>query len=51
MYSTFTFGVLLWLLYGVHKADKAIIIANAVTLPLAFSILAFKIYNTLTRRE
>ncbi len=50
MYSAFTLGVLLWLVYGWSVSDKAIIFANAVTLLLASFILAFKIYNTLLRK-
>jgi MtN3 and saliva related transmembrane protein len=45
MYSTFTLGVLCWLIYGIHLGDMAIIIANSITLLLAASILSFKIYN------
>ena len=51
MYSAFTLGVLLWLIYGLCVADRAIIFANAITLLLAAFILAFKIYNTLTRKD
>ena len=47
MYSLFTAGVLFWLIYGLSISDKAIILANSITFALAFSILAFKIYNTL----
>ncbi len=46
MYSLFTCGVLLWLVYGLYLANPAIIAANAVTLLLAALILSFKIYNT-----
>ena len=42
MYSIFTLGVFLWLLYGMMKQDAVIIIANIITLLLALSIL-FKI--------
>jgi len=45
MYSTFTLGVLCWLIYGIHLGDMAIIIANSITLLLAATILSFKIYN------
>lgn len=47
MYSAFTLGVLLWLIYGFYVADKAIIFANAITFVLAGLILIVKIYNTL----
>ena len=51
MYSLFTLGVLCWLIYGVYISNKAIIFANAVTLVLAASILSFKIYNVLFKRD
>jgi len=47
MYSLFTLGVLFWLIYGVYISDEAIIVANAITLVLAASILSFKVYNVL----
>jgi MtN3 and saliva related transmembrane protein len=46
MYSLFTAGVLLWLIYGIFLENPAIIIANAITLVLASVILSIKIYNT-----
>jgi MtN3 and saliva related transmembrane protein len=51
MYSLFTLGVLFWLIYGVYLANKAIIIANAITFLLAASILSCKIYNMVSRKE
>lgn len=51
MYSTFTLGVLCWLIYGIHLGDKAIIIANAITLLLAASILSFKIYDVVRGKK
>lgn len=45
MYIIFTLGVGLWLLYGIAKSDKAIIVANVVTLALAFLILWIKLVN------
>jgi MtN3 and saliva related transmembrane protein len=45
MYVIFTFGVGLWLAYGIAKADKAIIVANVVTFGLAFLILWIKLAN------
>ncbi len=45
MYSLFTCGVLLWLIYGIYLLNPAIIIANAITFMLACIILYFKIYN------
>jgi len=51
MYSLFTLGVLLWLIYGIQKSDNAIIFANSITLVLSASILGFKIYNVITKKE
>lgn len=47
MYSVFTVGVALWLAYGVLLAAWPIVIANAITLVLAASILVMKLrYRT-----
>ena len=43
-YSALTLGVALWLVYGLSVRDWALVIANAITLPLAGSILATKLY-------
>jgi MtN3 and saliva related transmembrane protein len=43
MYSVFTCGVALWLLYGLALGAWPIVAANAVTLTLAASILAMKL--------
>ena len=43
MYSVFTVGVALWLLYGLALGAWPIVAANAVTLSLAASILAMKL--------
>jgi MtN3 and saliva related transmembrane protein len=43
MYSLFTLGVALWLLYGVLVAAWPIVAANAVTLALASVILTMKV--------
>jgi len=43
MYSIFCTGVLLWLVYGIMISDLPIILANAITLMLAVSILFFKL--------
>lgn len=44
MYSVFTIGVALWLAYGWRLGDWPIIIANAVTLLLAGTILLTKLW-------
>jgi MtN3 and saliva related transmembrane protein len=43
MYSAFTAGVALWLGYGLMLRDWPIVLANAVTLVLAATILVTKI--------
>ncbi len=43
MYSVFTIGVALWLLYGLLLAAWPIVLANAITLALAGGILLMKI--------
>lgn len=51
MYGIFTFGVLLWLIYGIYLHNPAIAISNAITLLLSASILYVKIVNTWRKRE
>lgn len=43
MYSAFTFGIALWLVYGALLQAWPIVIANAVTLALAAGILTMKL--------
>ena len=43
MYSAFTAGVALWLVYGFLLGAWPIIIANVITLSLALSILLMKL--------
>jgi len=43
MYSIFTLGVLLWLIYGIFVKDIPLIIANIITLVFATTILIMKI--------
>ncbi|HRN93774.1 MAG: SemiSWEET family sugar transporter [Chitinophagales bacterium] len=45
MYSIFTLGVLLWLVYGLYLNSFPIILANAATLVLAGCVLLMKIYD------
>jgi MtN3 and saliva related transmembrane protein len=42
MYSLFSLGSLLWLLYGIGSHSLPVILANAVTLALNLSILFLK---------
>ena len=43
MYAAFTLGVALWLVYGWRVGQWPIVVANAVTLALAATILAVKL--------
>lgn len=43
MYSVFTVGVSLWLLYGLSLGALPIVIANSVTLVFAFAILGMRL--------
>ncbi len=43
MYGCFTAGVAMWLIYGFFLNAWPIVIANAITLSLAFSILWMKL--------
>ncbi|MFZ2302115.1 MAG: SemiSWEET transporter [Gallionella sp.] len=43
MYALFTFGVALWLIYGILLESWPIIIANSITLLLAGAVLVMKI--------
>jgi MtN3 and saliva related transmembrane protein len=51
MYSLFSAGVLLWLLYGIALRSLPIVAANGVTLVLALSVLALKLYYMRRRRR
>lgn len=44
MYSVFTFGVLMWLVYGVLQGDVPLLVANAITFSLALTVLTLTIY-------
>ena len=43
MYSAFTAGVALWLVYGLLLGAWPIVVANVITLSLASSILVMKL--------
>lgn len=43
MYSLFTIGVALWLVYGLMLGDAPIVVANAITLALALAVLVMKL--------
>ncbi|WP_066067368.1 SemiSWEET transporter [Neobacillus soli] len=46
MYSLFTAGVLMWLIYGLFIKDIPIIVANLITFILAVTILVFKVRDS-----
>lgn len=43
MYSTFTIGVVMWLIYGILLGSWPIIIANSITACLAGTVLIMKL--------
>lgn len=43
MYSVFTLGVGLWLIYGLMSHDLPLILANAITFILALIVLTLKL--------
>ncbi|HUB20681.1 MAG TPA: SemiSWEET transporter [Acidobacteriaceae bacterium] len=43
MFSVYSLGVLLWLVYGIYLRAAPIILANAVALVLSLAILALKL--------
>ena len=49
MYSVFTVGVALWLVYGLLLRAWPIVVANAITLALALAILGMKVVFGRTR--
>ena len=51
MYSLFTSGVGLWLVYGLVLEKWPLILANAMTFALALSILMLKLRHTARQRK
>lgn len=51
MYSFFTFGVGLWLVYGLLLNNYPMIIANSITVILALLILGYKIRQTFFSKD
>jgi len=51
MYSIFTMGVALWLVYGVMLGAWPIVIANVITLILSLAILGMKLIYGRTHRH
>lgn len=51
MYSLFTAGVALWLIYGLIIEKWPLILANTLTFALAMSILLLKLHHTSQHRK
>jgi len=51
MYSVFTCGIVLWLVYGIRLGAWPLIVANTITLVLAGAVLAMKIRIDLRARR
>ena len=51
MYSAFTAGVAMWLVYGLALGQWPIVVANAVTLALAATILTTKLVEDRRQRR
>jgi MtN3 and saliva related transmembrane protein len=51
MYTAFTVGIALWLLYGLLLSAWPIVVANAITLTLAAAILLMKLRYGRGRRS
>lgn len=51
MYSIFTAGVAMWLVYGLLKQDWPIIIANIITVALSAMILILKIVGMISNKR
>jgi MtN3 and saliva related transmembrane protein len=51
MYSFFTVGVGLWLIYGLIIDKWPLILANAITFALALSILLLKLRHTSPKKK
>lgn len=49
MYSIFTFGVAMWLTYGLILRDAPMTIANAITLVLALFILCYTVRDRIRK--
>lgn len=46
MYSIFTFGIAMWLFYGIAISNIPMTLANGITFVLALFILGYKIRQT-----
>ena len=51
MYLVFSFGVALWITYGVLRNSPAVVLTNAVTLLLTAVIVALVVHARFKRKE
>lgn len=51
MYAMFTLGVAGWFIYGLLSGSLPVILANAITLALAATILSIKVQSLRTKRQ
>ncbi len=51
MFSIFSLGIVLWLLYGILLGSVPLILSNVVTLILSLTILALKVRYRERRRD
>ncbi len=51
MYSLFTIGTLMWLVYGIFSHNIPVILANAVTFVIATIILFYKLRQKRTAKS
>ena len=51
MYMFFTFGVSLWLVYGLYKTDYPLILANGISFLLSLVIFSVKLRNVIKHHE
>lgn len=50
-YSMLSLGLLLWVVYGIYKADLPIILSNAIAAILCLIILTIKLLNLKNGKE
>jgi MtN3 and saliva related transmembrane protein len=51
MYSLFTVGTLMWLLYGIYSHNIPVVLANGVTFVIATIILFYKLRQKRTAKS
>ena len=50
MYSILCFGISMWLVYGIRKADWPLILANLITLLPSLTILYLKVASVVKKK-